>query len=492
MNKAADLAQVFSSGVGSKATAISSWATAATTDKSKAKQTADASTSTANVLSIGGNAESLSKISSAGVTGDPASGQAATAFEQALQKLASAMVAANTAASNLAAAVALSAANSHAETIAKGTAAAKAASNAAITLNNVAIAIGNASGTYGLSTARLAQLKLTLTTVQAAAANLAKAAAQASLAISGSCTSKGALANVEASVSGAQTSASSFATTLSQALSGLAASGSRSRLTQMLGATLASANVSTKNLGFAAQTASFDTTDPQLLAALTALLQATAGNGTVLTMTSKAANTATTIAGGGNPAGALTELNSAISGANTFIATLGSLAGAAAAGNPTGRIAQLSEPSLWTASNGTLSVSPISANGFNSISVAAGGYTPIVSAPMSSVDIRATAGPNLNKISYALLVPTNAPNPFWVGQTQMFISAPSANVFNVHLGNVELTGQPLQTFLRPTFTVPAQAMPALTGAATDVTVTITLNVNGGTQGWLLNDMTFGQ
>ena len=96
VNKAADLAQVFSSGVGSKATAISSWATAATTDKSKAKQTADASTSTANVLSIGGNAESV-EDSSAGVTGDPASGQAATAFEQALQKLASAMVAANTA-----------------------------------------------------------------------------------------------------------------------------------------------------------------------------------------------------------------------------------------------------------------------------------------------------------------------------------------------------------------------------------------------------------
>ena len=137
-------------------------------------------------------------------------------------------------------------------------------------------------------------------------------------------------------------------------------------------------------------------------------------------------------------------------------------------------------------------MSPISANGFNSISVAAGGYTPVVSAPMSSADIRASAGPNLNKISYALLVPTNAPNPSWVGQTQMFIRAPSANVFNVHLGNVELTGQPLQTFIRPTFTVPTQAMPALTGAATDVTVTITLNVNGGTQGWLLNDMKFGQ
>jgi hypothetical protein len=64
---------------------------------------------------------------------------------------------------------------------------------------------------------------------------------------------------------------------------------------------------------------------------------------------------------------------------------------------------------------------------------------PIVSAPLSAADIRASAGPSLNKISYALLVPTDAPNPFWVGQTQMFISAPSVNVFNVHLGNVELT-----------------------------------------------------
>jgi hypothetical protein len=260
----------------------------------------------------------------------------------------------------------------------------------------------------------------------------------------------------------------------------------------MLGATLAAATIGTKNLGDAASSAAGDTTDPQLLAALTALLQATAGNGTALTMTGKAANTAGIIAGGGNSASSLAELNGAISGAAGFISTLGSVAGAAAATNPTARIAQLSEPALWTASNGTLSKSPISANGFNSISVAAGGYTPVVSAPMSSADIRASAGPNLNKISYSLLIPTNAPNPFWVGQTQVFISAPSVNVFNVPLGNVELTGQPLQTFIRPTFTVPSSAMAALTGAATDVTITISLNVNAGTQGWLLNDLKFGQ
>ena len=110
---------------------------------------------------------------------------------------------------------------------------------------------------------------------------------------------------------------------------------------------------------------------------------------------------------------------------------------------------------------------------------------------MSSADIRSMAGPNLSKISYALWIPTNLPNPFWVGATQMFLTVPSANLFNVYLGQVELTNQPLQTFIRPTFTVPASALQGLTTNHTDVKITIVINVNGGTQGWLLNDLRFG-
>ena len=142
----------------------------------------------------------------------------------------------------------------------------------------MATAIGNAAGGYGLSAALLAQLKLTLTAAQAAASNLAKAPAQASLAISGSCTSKGALAGARGAVSGAQTSASSLATTMSQALNGLAASGSRSRLSQMMGATLAGRTSSTKNLGDAAQTAVADTTDATLAGHPQRPAAATAGN----------------------------------------------------------------------------------------------------------------------------------------------------------------------------------------------------------------------
>ena len=74
----------------------------------------------------------------------------------------------------------------------------------------------------------------------------------------------------------------------------------------------------------------------------------------------------------------------------------------------------------------------------------------------------------------------------------MFINVAERQRVQRLLGEMELTGQPLQTFIRPSFTVPASAMPALTGDRNDVTITITINVNAGTQGWLLNDLRFGQ
>jgi hypothetical protein len=95
-------------------------------------------------------------------------------------------------------------------------------------------------------------------------------------------------------------------------------------------------------------------------------------------------------------------------------------------------------------------------------------------------------------ISFALQIPTTQPNQFWIGNTQMYISPPSANVHNAYLGQVMLTGQPLGTFNRETFTVPSSAIPALTGNHTDVTLTIVLNVNNNTSPWLLTDLRFGQ
>jgi hypothetical protein len=149
----------------------------------------------------------------------------------------------------------------------------------------------------------------------------------------------------------------------------------------------------------------------------------------------------------------------------------------------------------WQVQNGgSGSLSSVSASGASSLSVAAapGGWTPIVSIPFSSSVLREVAtSSDLSKVSFALNIPTTQPNRYWVGDAQMFISSPNANVFNQPLGEVNLTGLPEAQFNRIEFTIPGNALPALTQDNPDVTFTIVLNVNAGTSGWLVDDLRIG-
>jgi hypothetical protein len=151
----------------------------------------------------------------------------------------------------------------------------------------------------------------------------------------------------------------------------------------------------------------------------------------------------------------------------------------------------LAAPGDWTVSNGTGQFSPIAANGFGSLSVVGTGWVTTTSVPLSSADIRANAGPVLSSVAYDLYIPSPQPNAFWLGATQMYLSSPSAGIYNAYLGQVELTGQPVQQFVTQRFSVPSYAMGALTGNHSDVTITIVLNVNGGTVPWLLSNVRFG-
>jgi hypothetical protein len=159
--------------------------------------------------------------------------------------------------------------------------------------------------------------------------------------------------------------------------------------------------------------------------------------------------------------------------------------------SPAQQAMSLSIPSDWTVSNGTGQSSPLSANGYGSLSVSGTGWVTITSVALSAADLRANAGPDLSSIAYDLYIPLPQPNPYWIGATQMYLSAPSAGINSAYLGEDELTGQPEQQFVTERFSVPAYAMPALTGNAKDVTIMIILNVNNGTQPWLLSDVRFG-
>ncbi len=147
----------------------------------------------------------------------------------------------------------------------------------------------------------------------------------------------------------------------------------------------------------------------------------------------------------------------------------------------------------WTMGGGSAMLSNIAADGQFSFNVTGTNWTTLTSNPLNSAVLRALASSSdLSKISYALQIPTNQPNPYWTGNTQMYLSAPSANVYNAYLGQVQLTGLPQGSFQRMEFAVPDYALPALTGNNADVTFTIVLNVNPGPGGWLVDDLRIGK
>jgi hypothetical protein len=153
----------------------------------------------------------------------------------------------------------------------------------------------------------------------------------------------------------------------------------------------------------------------------------------------------------------------------------------------------LTDLSHWNIiSNGTILSPSMAPDGCGVLSVSANTWTTITSPALSSTDIRAVAGSKVNTLSFALEPPPSPPNPYWTGNVQVYLSSPSANVYNAYLGQVILTGQAASSFTRETFTVPSYALTALTGNHSDVTLTIALNVSQHTSPWLLTDLRFGQ
>ena len=129
----------------------------------------------------------------------------------------------------------------------------------------------------------------------------------------------------------------------------------------------------------------------------------------------------------------------------------------------------------WSASDAQLSSSTLHTNGSFSLAVQDGGYLPIRSLPLALGPLESA----VRRIAFDLHLPTQQPNPFWIGASQRFVTIPSANLFNAYLGQVELTPLPLGRFSKLSFDLPAAVRTALARARSDVRITIVLNVNQG-------------
>jgi hypothetical protein len=140
----------------------------------------------------------------------------------------------------------------------------------------------------------------------------------------------------------------------------------------------------------------------------------------------------------------------------------------------------------WSTTGGTLATSTTRVQGAFSLSVSnLTGGAQLTSAALSTLP---SVGPTL---SIQIRLPTSQPNPFWFGNVQLSVNAPSRGVFSVFLGQKELTGLPMGTFQRLEFAVPVSVVTALgSGSYSDLRFTIGLNVPSAGP-YLLDDLSFG-
>lgn len=134
------------------------------------------------------------------------------------------------------------------------------------------------------------------------------------------------------------------------------------------------------------------------------------------------------------------------------------------------------DPTAWstTVSGATLTRSTTHDQGSFSLQLATGpstGYTPITSTPMS---MPAGLGPHLD---FDIMLPSQQPNPSWYGTAQIYVNCASRNVNNVFLGQIELTGKPLNTWVTLDFAVQDTLLtPLLQSGYTDLKITLIVNV----------------
>ena len=102
----------------------------------------------------------------------------------------------------------------------------------------------------------------------------------------------------------------------------------------------------------------------------------------------------------------------------------------------------------WRAASGTAASTTTRTQGAAAFALTAPvGFTNIVSAAIDSTaaNLAVSATP-ARRWRWTSCIPTQQPNPFFLGSLQLLVNAPSRNVFNQFLGQVELTGPPLGTF----------------------------------------------
>jgi hypothetical protein len=140
----------------------------------------------------------------------------------------------------------------------------------------------------------------------------------------------------------------------------------------------------------------------------------------------------------------------------------------------------------WTASGATIAPGARRIEGSGSLAVSNLTYATVTSRALSMLgasEIGSTIGIDIQ-------IPEFQPNPHYFGALQLYVNIPSRSIFNVLVGQKDLTYLPRASFRRIEFQLPPTVTAALRQTYSDLRFTIALNTPGGTGPYLLDRLSF--
>ena len=142
----------------------------------------------------------------------------------------------------------------------------------------------------------------------------------------------------------------------------------------------------------------------------------------------------------------------------------------------------------WSVTNGTLrrEGTPVT-QGNAALGVNSGGYSVISSRFFDSSELSGVT----STLSVDLFVPTQQHNPWWYGSLSASISCPMAGIYQVYLGEHDITGLFTGEYNTLTFpTLPSNVVTALQTPGIACQMQLALNVPAGAGEYELDNMAF--
>lgn len=140
----------------------------------------------------------------------------------------------------------------------------------------------------------------------------------------------------------------------------------------------------------------------------------------------------------------------------------------------------------WTIGGTAVPSAPTGSQGGTALQMAAGYQS--IDGPVFRTSELSVVG---DKLLFDVFQPATVPNPYWLGDVQVFVSIPSAGVYMGHLGVVPLSGKPLGQWSTVEFAVNPTLLELLKGDYRDVRFKLVVNTASGTNGLLVQNLRFG-